>query len=215
MPKNAVRGLGPQCPARTQGFAARVCRARAKPRPNRWWNFAGCVSRGQGKSRVGECKLGRWGRAATAADRCMAGADRGRRCFRSLRRAGCAQISQGGWGAPGDRQRKTGEGKEMKAKIEFHKSCLRRSPPLRRPSLAFAGVIPWAKRRGSSKRAGGLSLENLGNRGADAIPPAEGQAMVPNAVGAGTVVLSGSKTWARLHMSSVREPGDLRSASPK
>jgi hypothetical protein len=101
----------------------------------------------------------------------------------------------------------------METEIELDQSCPGRNPPPGRPVLALTGVTPAAKHRRPSERAGALSLENLPNEGADAIPPAEGHAAAPNGVGPGTTVLPGSKTSARSHMLSAREPGDLGSAS--
>jgi hypothetical protein len=103
----------------------------------------------------------------------------------------------------------------MKAERDFHKSCPRRSSPLGRPFLATSRVTSGAKRRRSSERAGALSLENLANGGADLIPLGEGHVALPNAVSAGIAIFPGSKTSARSHMSSAREPGDLGSASSK
>lgn len=124
-----------------------------------------------------------------------------------------AAATRGG-GAPGDRQRKTGEKKEMNTEINFNKSCPRRSSPLGRPVLASPRATSVAKRRRSSERAGALSLENLSNGGADTIPlMVEGHAAMPNDVGSDIVVLPGSKTSARSHLSFAREPGGLGSAS--
>lgn len=101
----------------------------------------------------------------------------------------------------------------MRTEIETNKSCPRRSSPLGMPFLAQSGVTLAAKRRRQSERAGALSLENLPNGGADALPPAEGHAEAANGVSPAASVLPGSKTSARSHTSFAREPGDLGSAS--
>src|SRR5512142_288434 len=101
----------------------------------------------------------------------------------------------------------------MKSEIEIDKSCPGKSSPPGMPVLAWSGVTLDAKRRGQSKRAGVLSLENLCNEGANAFLLAEGHVVTTNGVSPDATILPGSKSSARLHTSFAREPGDLGSAS--
>jgi hypothetical protein len=101
----------------------------------------------------------------------------------------------------------------MKTEFELDQSCPGRNPPPGKPVLALAGATPTAKRRRLRERAGALSLENLPNGGAKVIPLAEGHVTATNGVGPDAIIPPGSKTSARSHMLSAREPGDLGSAS--
>ena len=101
----------------------------------------------------------------------------------------------------------------MKSEIESNKSCPGKSSRPGMPILAWSGVTLDAKRRRQSERAGGLSLENLHNEGAKAFLLAGGHVVATNGVSPDAIILPGSETSARSHMSFAREPGDLGSAS--